>query len=211
MTCWDGRYRGKKKKKKVWHYYRVITHSYRGEFLFTLYRTFMLPISTGQILSLYTTSGFFSPMCLTAISPSSEQISAKDPHVRVQQVRGQEGIVPRPFSQLHPLRPVPGCGLHHLRVHEASPAPELTAILILPARSPSCGHPTAESTSLFSFFFLIVLKQGRNLPTFAQLNAAEDRLKWNWVDDRLPTRLSCFNFLLHFPRFATSERGGVGC
>lgn len=64
---------------------------------------------------------------------------------------------------------------------------------------------------IFFLFFLIVLKQGRNLPTFAQLNAAEDRLKWNWVDDRMPTRLSCFNFLLHFPRFATSERGGVGC
>lgn len=65
---------------------------------------------------------FFAKFCL-----SSEQIAEKDPDVRVQEVRDQEGIVPRPFSQLHPLRPLPGRGLHHLRVHEAGPPPELAA------------------------------------------------------------------------------------
>lgn len=54
-----------------------------------------------------------------------EQLAYQDSEVRVSAVRGQEGTVPWPFSQLHPLHPIAGHGLHHLRVHEAGPPPEL--------------------------------------------------------------------------------------
>lgn len=56
---------------------------------------------------------------------SPEQITEQDLDLRVQGVWDQEGIVPRPFSQLHSLCPLPGCGLHHLWVHEAGPPSEL--------------------------------------------------------------------------------------
>lgn len=121
--------------------------------------SFFLTRASGQILSHDRTSGFFVPRFLTVISPSSEQIAAEDPHVRVQQVRDQEWIVPRPFSQLHPLRSLPGCGLHHLWVHEAGPAPELAAgshsfCSSSPARV-CVVSKTAESISTFFFFFFL--------------------------------------------------------
>lgn len=54
-----------------------------------------------------------------------KQVAEEDPDLCVQAVRDQEGTVPRPFSQLHPLCALPGHGLHHIRVHEAGPPPEL--------------------------------------------------------------------------------------
>lgn len=76
---------------------------------------------------------YYSKKCIISFLVP-EQITEKDPVVCVQRVRDQEGIVPRPFSQLHPLCPLSGCGLYHLRVHEAGPPPEL-AVVFLPSKS----------------------------------------------------------------------------
>lgn len=76
-----------------------------------------------------------------------EQIAQQDPDVCVQGVRDQEGIVPRPFSQLHPLCPLPGHGLYHLRVHEAGSPPELVPVFIPPKSEPVCSESSNRSNA----------------------------------------------------------------
>lgn len=78
--------------------------------------------------------------CLTP-----EQIALQDPDVCVQGVWDQEGIVPRPFSQLHPLCPLPGHGLYHLWVHEAGPPPELVVVFIPTKSKPVCSESSNRS------------------------------------------------------------------
>lgn len=75
-----------------------------------------------------------------------EQINEQDPDVRLWQVRGEEGIVPRTFSQLHPLCPLPGRRLHHLRVHEADPPPKLVAFFFFQTPSESVSRSALDAS-----------------------------------------------------------------
>lgn len=121
--------------------------------------------------------------CLT-----SEQIALQDPDVCVQGVWGQEGTVPRPFSQLHPLCPLPGHGLYHLRVHEAGPPPELVIVFIPTKSKPVCSESSNRSNRETEYQTarnsLSVLFHSLWLPVW--LSASNERIcsrrvAWIWI------------------------------
>lgn len=85
------------------------------------------------------------------------QIIDQDPEIRVPEIWREERIVPRPVSQLHPLRPLPGRGLHDTRVPEAGSVPELAGDCFPSRTNVSYTRFTHTRTQSFilRFYFII--------------------------------------------------------